>query len=159
MILKFSFSALKQILILAECVYFNDCSCCFCNKIYIYIYICFFYLAWCFRRLWAYPFNTKPVNTYPFTTYPFNTYSMRIHSIRIQTKRYAPAGIAMYANPKQILANHCISRNRNEYQIIACHFISLLLGGNGNKNENFALASTRTFFTVCLSQTFSLAWG
>ena len=48
----------------------------------------------------------------------------------------------MYANAKQILANHCISRNRNEYQIIACQFISLLLGGNGNKNENFALAST-----------------
>ena len=38
-------------------------------------------------------------------------------------------------------AYHCISRNGNKYQIIACHFISLLLGGNGNKNKNLALAS------------------
>ena len=38
-------------------------------------------------------------------------------------------------------AYHCISRNGNKYQIIACHFISLLLGGNGNKNRNLALAS------------------
>ena len=43
----------------------------------------------------------------------------------------ASAGMAMNVKTQQIIAYHCISKNGNEYQIIACHLISLLLGGNG----------------------------
>ena len=62
-----------------------------------------------------YAFNSihivlNPFKTYPFKVYPFNT--------------YASAGMAMNVNKKHFLAYHCISRNGNEYEIIAGHFKS-----------------------------------
>ena len=52
-------------------------------------------------------------NTYPFSTHPTSTDLYNAYSC----KKFASAGMAMSMN------------------IMVCHFISLLFGGNGNENK------------------------
>ena len=67
----------------------------------------------------TYPTNTYPTNTYPFNTYPTSTDPFNAYPCT----KFASAGMAM------------------SMSIIACHFIPLLLGGNGTENRNLAFPS------------------
>ena len=97
---------------------------------------------------------------------PIRIHAMRIHSMRIHAKGLhqqewqcmwmqnislhviASAGMAMYVNAKHILAYHWSAGMAMSMSIIACHFIPLLLGGNGNENRNLAFPSI--FFATLL---------
>ncbi len=116
----------------------------------------------------TYPRNTQD-HTYPFNAYPFKRYasagiemyanakhtSIRIHSIRKIIRIHSMRILSIRIHSKglhqqewqcmwtQNISLHIIASAgmAMSMSIIACHFISLLDGGNGNKIQNFALAS------------------
>ena len=108
----------------------------------------------------TYPCNTYPFNTYRLKIHIHSVlipsiridsirirsiliHSKRIHSICIQITRIHSIRIhsivlhqqeSPWMWTKHFRAYHCITRNGNEYKIIACHFISLRLGWQWKKH-------------------------
>ena len=103
-------------------------------------------------RIHSIRIHSKGLHQQEWQTYPTNTYptirirSTRIPPVRIHTMRIHSKGLHQrewQCMWMQNISLHIIASAgmAMSISIIACHFIPLLLGGNGNENRNLAFPS------------------